>query len=51
MRPLGVNKEKQVDYIDLIVPGTVETKILEALRKKIDMASVINGDNYREWLI
>jgi SNF2 family DNA or RNA helicase len=50
-RAQGINKERQVDYIDLIVPGTVETKILKALRAKINMSSVINGDNYKEWLI
>ena len=50
-RVQGVEKKRQVDYIDMIVPNTIEDKILEALRAKIDMATVINGDNYREWLI
>lgn len=45
------DKETGVDYVDLIVPNTVEGKIINALRKKIDMSSAINGDNYREWLI
>jgi hypothetical protein len=35
----------------MIVRGTVETKIIEALRDKIDMSSVINGDTWREWVI
>jgi SNF2 family DNA or RNA helicase len=50
-RPHGVDKERQVDYIDLVARDTVEWKILEALRKKIDLATVINGDTYKEWLI
>ena len=50
-RVQGVNKDRQVDYIDLIAPNTVEMKILEALRNKINMAAIINGDNFREWLI
>ena len=50
-RVQGVDKKRPVDYVDLIVPNTVEMKFLEALRNKIDMAGVINGDNYREWLI
>ena len=50
-RVQGVDKKRQVDYVDLIVPDTVEIKILEALRNKIDMAAVINGDTWREWLI
>lgn len=50
-RVQGVGKERQVDYIDLIAPDTVEMKILQALRKKIDMASTITGSTWREWLI
>jgi len=50
-RVQGVDKKRPVDYVDLIVPDTVEMKILEALRNKIEMASIINGDNFREWLI
>jgi SNF2 family DNA or RNA helicase len=50
-RAQGLEKTRQVDYIDLIAPGTVETKILQALRAKINMAATINGDNYKEWLI
>lgn len=50
-RVQGVDKKRPVDYVDLIVPDTVEMKFLEALRNKIDMAQIINGDNYKEWLI
>lgn len=37
-------------YLDLVCPGTVEDKILDCLRRKIDMASALMGDGYREWL-
>jgi hypothetical protein len=30
---------------------TVEEKIIESLRSKIDVSTVINGDNYMEWLV
>lgn len=50
-RVLGRDKKRGVDYIDMICPGTVEEKILHALRKKINMASAINGDNWREWVV
>jgi hypothetical protein len=50
-RVQGEEKNRPVDYVDLIAPGTVETKILEALRAKINMAAVINGDTWRQWLI
>jgi SNF2 family DNA or RNA helicase len=50
-RVQGVDKKRPVDYVDLIVPNTVEMKFLEALRNKINMAGVINGDTWREWII
>lgn len=50
-RPLGVGKKTPIVYVDLVSPGTVEVKILQALRKKINIASAINGDNYKEWII
>jgi hypothetical protein len=40
-----------VKYVDMIVRGTVEERIVNALRGKIDLMSVINGENYRKWLI
>jgi hypothetical protein len=42
---------KAVTYVDLVARGTVDEKIIKALRKKIDMATAITGENYREWLI
>jgi SNF2 family DNA or RNA helicase len=42
---------RSVQYVDLVARGTVDEKKLKALRAKIDMSSLINGDNYREWLI
>lgn len=44
-------QKNKVTIVDLVAPGTVDEKILKALRKKIDLASVITGDGYREWLI
>jgi SNF2 family DNA or RNA helicase len=40
-----------VTYVDLIVPGTVDEKIVGALRKKMDIATMITGEDYRKWLI
>lgn len=42
---------KRVTYVDLMVPDTVDVKIIQCLRNKMDLAAQINGDNYREWLI
>jgi SNF2 family DNA or RNA helicase len=44
-------KANQVLYVDLMCPGTVEEKIVAALRDKIDLATIVTGDDYREWLI
>lgn len=50
-RPQAIGKTKSVAYVDLITRGSVEEKIIKALRGKIDVATIINGDNYKEWLI
>jgi hypothetical protein len=49
-RPKAVGKMTPIHYVDMMAPGTVEVKIIRALRKKINMAAVINGDNFRSWL-
>ena len=38
-------------YIDLVTEGTVEEKILKALRNKINIASEVLSEGYKEWLI
>jgi SNF2 family DNA or RNA helicase len=38
-------------YIDIIAPGTVNDPIVKSLRKKLDMASIISGDEVKKWLI
>jgi len=51
-RAKNVGKTRPVSYIDMRCPGTVEEKIIEALRKKIDLASVIASDPVvRKWII
>lgn len=44
-------QKQSVTYVDLVARGTVDEKIIAALRKKIDVASAIAGDGYREWLV
>jgi len=45
-----IGKKKSVTYIDLIAEGTVDEKIVKALRKKIDIASEILGEELKEWI-
>lgn len=40
-----------VTYVDLVSPGTVDEKILHALRQKINLASSIMGDGWKSWVI
>jgi SNF2 family DNA or RNA helicase len=39
-----------VHYIDIVARGTVDEKILEALRTKVEIASILTGDQRKEWI-
>ena len=45
-----IGQNKSVTYIDLIAEKTVDEKIVKALRKKIDIASEIMGEELKEWI-
>lgn len=38
-------------YIDFVTPGTVDEKILKALRSKINIADKVLGEEGKQWLI
>ena len=40
-----------VTYVDLVSPRTVDEKILKALRKKLDMTTLISGEAWRDWVV
>jgi SNF2 family DNA or RNA helicase len=42
---------RKMTYIDLIAPKTVDEKIVEALRKKINIANEVMGEDLKAWLI
>jgi SNF2 family DNA or RNA helicase len=46
-----IGQTKNVTYVDLIAPNTVDEKIVKALRDKIDIATQVLGEDLREWLI
>jgi len=46
-----VGQTRSVTYVDLVARDTVDEKILVALRRKINLATAITGENYREWII
>jgi SNF2 family DNA or RNA helicase len=46
-----IGQTKNVTYIDLIAVGTVDEKIVKALRSKIDIATQVLGEEFKQWLI
>jgi SNF2 family DNA or RNA helicase len=46
-----IGQTKNVTYIDLIAPKTVDEKIVQALRDKIDIANQVMGEELKQWLI
>jgi len=39
-----------VTYIDLVSPDTIDEKILDALRSKINLAGQVLGEDVKGWL-
>jgi SNF2 family DNA or RNA helicase len=50
-RAQAMEKHRNVGYYDFRVPGTVEDPIYSALRKKLNLATIVTGDEYKRWLI
>lgn len=38
-------------YQDYIARGTIDERKVHNLRNKLNLSSIVNGDNYRQWLI
>ena len=45
-----IGQEKPMTYIDIICENTVDTRIVKALRKKVDIATQIMGEELKEWI-
>jgi SNF2 family DNA or RNA helicase len=45
-----IGQNKNVLYVDLMVPGTIDERIVTNLRKKYEVASAIMGDTAKEWI-
>lgn len=50
-RTQAVGKVNNVTYLDLLCRGTVEEKILHALRNKIRLSDAVTGDQWRQWVV
>lgn len=45
-----IGQQNPVTYIDLITEKTIDEKIVQALRNKIDIGAKVMGEEAREWL-
>ena len=45
-----IGQKNNVTYVDLISEGTIDEKIVDALRSKIDIGAKVLGEEAREWL-
>ena len=45
-----IGQEKPMTYIDIICEDTVDERIVKALRKKINIATEIMGEELKEWI-
>ena len=45
-----IGQKKTVTYVDLIAEDTVDEKIVEALKNKINIASEVMGEELKDWI-
>ena len=45
-----IGQKGKVTYIDIIANDTVDNKIVKSLRKKINIASEVLGEELRDWI-
>jgi len=45
-----IGQKKSVTYVDILAEETVDEKIVKSLRKKINIASEVMGEELRSWI-
>jgi SNF2 family DNA or RNA helicase len=45
-----IGQEKPMTYIDIIAEGTVDEKIVQSLRKKVNIATEVMGEELKDWI-
>ncbi len=45
-----IGQDKTVTYVDMVARNTLDAKLLTALRSKKNLADLITGDDWREWI-
>ena len=46
-----IGQKNNVTYIDLVSPGTIDEKIINALRDKIDIAGQVLNETIESWIV
>ena len=45
-----IGQEKPMTYVDIIAEGTVDEKIVQSLRKKVNIATEVMGEELKDWI-
>jgi len=45
-----IGQTKNMTYIDIIAEGTIDEKIVKALRSKINIATEVMGEELKDWI-
>lgn len=45
-----IGQDSKVNYIDLVAEGTVDERIVNSLRMKVNVASQVTGDTLKDWI-
>ena len=45
-----IGQEKPMTYIDIIAEGTVDEKIVKSLKKKVNIATQVMGEELKDWI-
>jgi SNF2 family DNA or RNA helicase len=45
-----IGQTRKMTYIDIIAEKTVDERIVKALRKKINIASEVMGEELKDWI-
>jgi len=46
-----IGQTNKVTYIDLVVENTLDEKVLQALRSKIDISTQVMAEDYKQWIV
>lgn len=46
-----IGQTNKVTYVDIVAKDTIDEKILQALRSKIDISARVMKEGYKEWIV